>query len=135
MPDTVPAPAPIRFTHREILLMLSGTMCGMFLGAIDQTIVATALPAMAGELHGIQYMSWAVSAYLLCSTSSTPIYGKLSDLYGRRPVFIAAIALFLAGSIVCGMAQSMTMLIAGRAIQGLGGGGLLSLTQTIMADI
>src|SRR5579875_353410 len=133
MPDTIEA--PVRFTHREILLMLSGTMCGMFLGAIDQTIVATALPAMAGELHGIQYMSWAVSAYLLCSTSSTPIYGKLSDLYGRRPLFVSAIAFFLVGSIVCGAAQSMGMLIAGRAIQGLGGGGLLSLTQTIMADM
>ena len=90
------------FTHREILLMLSGTMCGMFLGAIDQTIVATALPAMAGELHGIEYMSWAVAAYLLTSTASTPIYGKLSDLYGRRPLFVSAIAIFLLGSIICG---------------------------------
>ncbi len=133
MPDTLNAPP--RFTHREIMLMLSGTMCGMFLGAIDQTIVATALPAMAGELHGIEYMSWAVSAYLLSSTSSVPIYGKLSDLYGRRPLFVAAIFIFLVGSIVCGAAQSMGMLIAGRAIQGLGGGGLLSLTQTIMADM
>src|SRR5215469_8481071 len=135
MPDTVTAPAPIRFTHREILLMLSGTMCGMFLGAIDQTIVATALPAMAGELHGIEYMAWAVSAYLLTSTASTPIYGKLSDLYGRRPLFVSAIAIFLLGSVICGAAQSMGMLIGGRAIQGLGGGGLLSLSQTIMADL
>jgi EmrB/QacA subfamily drug resistance transporter len=135
MPDTIDAPSPIRFTHREILLMLSGTMCGMFLGAIDQTIVATALPAMAGELHGIEYMSWAVSAYLLTSTASTPIYGKLSDLYGRRPLFVSAIAIFLLGSIICGVAQSMGMLIGGRAIQGLGGGGLLSLSQTIMADL
>jgi EmrB/QacA subfamily drug resistance transporter len=133
MPDTLNA--PVRFSHREILLMLSGTMCGMFLGAIDQTIVATALPAMAGELHGIEYMSWAVSAYLLCSTASTPLYGKLSDLYGRRPLYVTAIALFLVGSIVCGAAQSMGMLISGRAIQGLGGGGLLSLAQTIMADM
>jgi len=135
MPDTATAPAPIRFTHREILLMLSGTMCGMFLGAIDQTIVATALPAMAGELHGIEYMSWAVAAYLLTSTASTPIYGKLSDLYGRRPLFVSAIAIFLLGSIICGAAQSMVMLIGGRAIQGLGGGGLISLTMTIMADL
>ncbi|HEY3918521.1 MAG TPA: MDR family MFS transporter [Stellaceae bacterium] len=134
MPDTV-IPAPVRFSHREILLMLSGTMCGMFLGAIDQTIVATALPAMAGELHGIEFMSWAVSAYLLTSTASTPIYGKLSDLYGRRRLFVSAIGIFLLGSICCGAAQSMTMLIGGRAIQGLGGGGLLSLSQTIMADM
>src|SRR5215475_11547752 len=131
MPDTVTAPAPIRFTHREILLMLSGTMCGMFLGAIDQTIVATALPAMAGELHGIEYMSWAVAAYLLTSTASTAIYGKLSDLYGRRPLFVSAIAIFLLGSIVCGMAENMTVLIIGRTVQGLGGGGLIALAQTI----
>jgi EmrB/QacA subfamily drug resistance transporter len=135
MPDTVTTPAPVRFTHREILLMLSGTMCGMFLGAIDQTIVATALPAMAGELHGIEYMSWAVAAYLLTSTASTPIYGKLSDLYGRRPLFVSAIAIFLIGSVICGIAQSMGMLIGGRAIQGLGGGGLISLSMTIMADL
>jgi EmrB/QacA subfamily drug resistance transporter len=135
MPDTVTTPAPVRFTHREILLMLSGTMCGMFLGAIDQTIVATALPAMAGELHGIEYMSWAVAAYLLTSTASTPIYGKLSDLYGRRPLFVSAIAIFLIGSVICGVAQSMGMLIGGRAIQGLGGGGLISLSMTIMADL
>jgi EmrB/QacA subfamily drug resistance transporter len=135
MPDTVTAPAPARFTHREILLMLSGTMCGMFLGAIDQTIVATALPAMAGELHGIQYMAWAVAAYLLTSTASTPIYGKLSDLYGRRRLFVSAIGIFLLGSIICGAAQSMSMLIGGRAVQGLGGGGLITLAQTIMADM
>jgi EmrB/QacA subfamily drug resistance transporter len=133
MPDTLNA--PVRFSHREILLMLSGTMCGMFLGAIDQTIVATALPAMAGELHGIQYMSWAVAAYLLTSTASTPIYGKLSDLYGRRLLFVSAIGIFLVGSIVCGAAINMSMLIGGRAIQGLGGGGLITLAQTIMADM
>ena len=134
MPDTVNSP-PVRFSHREILLMLSGTMCGMFLGAIDQTIVATALPAMAGELHGIQYMSWAVAAYLLTSTASTPIYGKLSDLYGRRLLFISAIGIFLLGSIICGAALNMSMLIGGRAVQGLGGGGLITLSQTIMADM
>ncbi len=102
MPDTVTT-APASFSHRDILHMLSGTMLGMFLGALDQTIVATALPAMAGELHGMEYMSWAVSAYLLTSTASTPIYGKLSDLYGRRPLFIAAIGFFLLGSLVCGL--------------------------------
>ncbi len=134
MPDTLTAEPP-RFSHREIMHMLSGTMLGMFLGAIDQTIVATALPAMAGELHGMEYMAWVVSAYLLTSTASTPIYGKLSDLYGRRPLFIAAIAIFFIGSVVCGAAQNMSELIAGRAIQGLGGGGLISLAQTIIADL
>jgi EmrB/QacA subfamily drug resistance transporter len=134
MPDTV-TPAPLRFSHRDILYMLSGTMLGMFLGALDQTIVATALPAMAGALHGIESMSWVVSAYLLTSTAATPIYGKLSDLYGRRPLFIAAIGFFLLGSLICGLAQSMPQLIAGRSVQGLGGGGLISLAMTIIADI
>src|SRR5258708_2907160 len=106
MPDTMTAEPP-RFSHSEIMHMLSGTMLGMFLGAIDQTIVATALPAMAGELHGMEYMAWVVSAYLLTSTASTPIYGKLSDLYGRRPLFVAAIAIFFIGSVVCGGAQTM----------------------------
>ena len=133
MPDTLTEPP--RFSHREIVHMLSGTMLGMFLGAIDQTIVATALPAMAGELHGMEYMSWVVSAYLLTSTASTPIYGKLSDLYGRRLLFIAAIAIFLLGSVICALAPNMTLLIGGRAIQGLGGGGLISLAQTIVADL
>ncbi len=134
MRDSV-TPGAAGFSHRDILHMLSGTMLGMFLGALDQTIVATALPAMAGELHGMEYMSWAVSAYLLTSTAATPIYGKLSDLYGRRPLFIAAIGFFLLGSLIGGLAQSMTQLIAGRTVQGLGGGGLISLAMTIIADI
>jgi len=134
MPDTL-TPASPGFSHRDILYMLSGTMLGMFLGALDQTIVATALPAMAGALHGIESMSWVVSGYLLTSTAATPIYGKLSDLYGRRPLFIVAIGLFLLGSLMCGLAQTMPHLIAGRAVQGMGGGGLISLAQTIIADI
>lgn len=134
MPDTL-ASQPVRFSHREILYMLSGTMLGLFLGALDQTIVATALPAMAGDLHGMESMSWVVSAYLLTATASTPIYGKLSDLYGRRPLFAAAIGIFLLGSIISGTAQSMDQLIAGRTVQGLGGGGLISLAMTIVADI
>jgi len=133
-PHAGAAPAQ-SFTHREILFMISGTVAGMFLGALDQTIVSTALPAMVGELHGMELMSWTVSAYLLTSTASTPIYGKLSDIYGRSALFRAAIAIFLTGSIVCGAAQNMTMLIAGRAVQGLGGGGLISLAMTIIADI
>jgi EmrB/QacA subfamily drug resistance transporter len=134
-PGGLPDVTAPRFSHREIMHMLSGTMLGMFLGAIDQTIVATALPAMAGELHGMEYMAWVVSAYLLTSTAATPIYGKLSDLYGRRPLFITAIGIFLLGSLVGALAQNMATLIAGRAIQGLGGGGLISLAQTIIADL
>ncbi len=130
-----PHPAPVSFSHRDIMHMLSGTMLGMFLGAVDQTIVATALPVMAGELHGIALMSWAVSGYLLTATAATPIYGKLSDLYGRRPMFLIAVCFFLLGSIGGGLAQTMGQLIAARAIQGLGGGGLISLAMTIVADI
>jgi EmrB/QacA subfamily drug resistance transporter len=128
-------PPRLAFSHREILSMLSGTVLGMFLGALDQTIVATSLPAMVGDLNGTQHLSWVVSAYLVTSTASTPIYGKLSDLYGRSALFRTAIANFLLGSIVCGLAHSMGWLIAGRALQGLGGGGLVSLALTIIADI
>ena len=123
------------YSHRDIMHMLSGTVLGMFLGALDQTIVATSLPAMVGELHGMEHMSWTIAAYLLSSTAATPVYGKLSDLYGRRALFGTAIAIFLVGSIACGLAASMGMLIAGRAVQGLGGGGLVSLALTIIADI
>jgi EmrB/QacA subfamily drug resistance transporter len=129
------AATPVVFSHREILIILSGTLLGLFLGAIDQTIVATALPAIAGELHGMAHLSWTVSAYLLTATASTPIYGKLSDLYGRRALFRTAIAIFVVGSAWCALAHGMGELIAARALQGLGGGGLISLAQTIVADI
>ncbi len=147
-PPPPPPPAPVKregaspapvvaagFRHREILHMLSGTLLGMFLGALDQTVVATALPAMVGELHGMEHMAWTVAAYLLTSTASTPIYGKLSDIYGRSALFRTAIAIFLIGSVGCALAQTMGQLIAGRAVQGLGAGGLVSLAMTIIADI
>jgi len=132
MPDSL---NPAGFSHRDILHMLSGTVLGMFLGALDQTIVATSLPAMVGDLHGMEHMSWTVSAYLLTATASTPIYGKLSDLHGRSAVFRFAIAIFLVGSVVSALAGTMGWLIAGRAVQGLGGGGLISIALTIIADI
>jgi EmrB/QacA subfamily drug resistance transporter len=134
MPEAI-GPQPASFSHREIMFILSGTLLGMFLGAIDQTIVATALPAIAGEMHGMEHMSWAVSSYLLTSTASTLIYGKLGDIYGRRALFTVALGIFVLGSIFCGLAQTMGQLIAGRAVQGLGGGGLVSLAITIIADI
>ncbi|HUZ72320.1 MAG TPA: MDR family MFS transporter [Stellaceae bacterium] len=133
MPDALTLNAG--FAHRDILHMLSGTVLGMFLGALDQTIVATSLPAMVGDLHGMEHMSWTVSAYLLTATASTPIYGKLSDLHGRSAVFRTAIAIFLVGSVASALAQTMGWLIAGRALQGLGGGGLVSIALTIIADI
>jgi EmrB/QacA subfamily drug resistance transporter len=134
MPDAM-TPQPAGFSHREIMYILSGTLLGMFLGAIDQTIVATALPALAGEMHGMEHMSWVVSSYLLTSTASTLIYGKLGDIYGRRALFRVALGVFVLGSILCGVAQNMGQLIAARAVQGIGGGGLVSLAITIIADI
>lgn len=127
--------APAYLTHREIVQVMIGLMAGMFLAALDQSIVGTALPSIVSDLGGLAHMSWVVTAYLLTSTASTPLWGKISDLYGRRPMFQAAILIFLAGSLVAGAAQGMTMLILGRAIQGLGGGGLIALALAIVGDV
>ncbi|HLJ20093.1 MAG TPA: MDR family MFS transporter [Stellaceae bacterium] len=121
-------------SHREILRILSGVLLGMFLAALDQTIITTALPTMAAELGGVEHLSWVVSVYLLTTTVSTPIYGKLSDLYGRRPLLLIAIGIFLLGSALAALAQTMPQLIGARALQGLGGGGLITLAQTVIAD-
>jgi EmrB/QacA subfamily drug resistance transporter len=121
--------------RRQILLLMGGLMTGMLLAALDQTIVGTALPTIVGELGGIAHYSWVVTAYLLASTASTPLYGKISDLYGRRPVFLFAIGTFLLGSLLAGMAQDMTQLIVTRGIQGLGAGGLMTLAFTIISDV
>lgn len=128
-------PTPPRMTHRQILLVFSGLMLGMFLASLDQTIVATALPTMVGELGGLEHLSWVVTAYLVTSTVAAPLYGKVSDLYGRKIVFQAAIAIFLAGSVLSGLSQSMGQLIAFRAVQGLGAGGLMVMAMTIVGDI
>jgi EmrB/QacA subfamily drug resistance transporter len=123
------------FTHRQILLVYSGLMMGILLAALDQTIVATALPTIVGDLGGIQHLSWVVTAYLLSSTASVPLYGKVSDLYGRRIVFQFAIVTFLVGSALSGLAQNMAWLIVARAIQGIGGGGLMAMAMTIIGDV
>jgi len=123
------------FSHREILGILSGILLGMMLAALDQSIIATALPAIAGELGGFEHLSWIVAGYLLTATASTPVYGKLSDLYGRRLMLEIAIALFVLASALCGLAQTMPELIAARGLQGLGGGGLISMAQAIIADV
>jgi EmrB/QacA subfamily drug resistance transporter len=107
----------------------------MLLAALDQTIVGTALPTIVGKLGGINHYSWVVTAYLLASTASTPLYGKVSDLYGRRPLLMFAIGTFLVGSLLAGLSQNMTELIAFRAIQGLGAGGLMTLAFTIVSDV
>src|ERR671913_1822184 len=126
---------PGYLSRSQIRVVLSGLMAGMFLAALDQSIVATALPQITSELGGLEHLSWVVTAYLLTSTSSTPLWGKISDLYGRRPIFPTAIIVFLAGSLVAGAADSMSMLIGGRAIQGLGAGGLLALALSIIGDV
>jgi EmrB/QacA subfamily drug resistance transporter len=122
-------------THRQIVSILSGLMAGMFLAALDQTIVATAIRTIADDLQGLSVQAWATTAYLITATISTPLYGKLSDLYGRRPFFLAAISVFVVGSALCGLADSMWQLAAFRAVQGLGAGGLFSLALTIIGDI
>jgi EmrB/QacA subfamily drug resistance transporter len=122
-------------THKEIMLILSGLMTGMLLAALDQTIVSSALKSIVEDFNGLEHYTWVVTAYLLTSTASTPLYGKISDLYGRRIVFQFAILTFLLGSLLAGASTNMTQLILTRALQGLGGGGLMALTFVIIGDI
>ena len=131
----VPAPGPGAFTHRQIVTILGGLMLGILLAALDQTIVATAIRTIADDLHGLDLQAWATTAYLITATISTPLYGKLSDLYGRKPFFLTAIAVFIVGSVLCTISTSMYELAAFRAIQGLGAGGLMSLALAIVGDI
>ena len=126
---------PRTLTHPEIRTIMFGIMMAMFLGALDQTIVATALPTIGRRFGNLDNLSWVVTAYLLTATAVTPLYGKLSDIHGRRTMMLAAIGIFIAGSIACALAPSMIALVYGRALQGIGGGGLLALAQTIIADI
>ncbi|MFB7109029.1 MFS transporter [Streptomyces sp. NPDC056190] len=134
VPAPPPAPAP-RLGPRGVRLVFVGLMLALLLAALDQMIVATALPKIVGELHGLDRMSWAITAYLLTSTIGLPIYGKLGDLIGRKGVFQFAIAVFVAGSALAGRAQTMDQLIAFRAVQGIGAGGLMIGVQAIIADI
>jgi EmrB/QacA subfamily drug resistance transporter len=122
-------------THKQILVILSGLMTGMLLAALDQTIVSTALKRIVEDFNGLEHYSWVVTAYLLTSTAATPLYGKISDIYGRRHVFQFAIVVFLIGSLLAGAAQSMGQLIAFRAVQGIGAGGLMAMTFAIIGDI
>ena len=122
-------------TRRQIMLVIVGLMFAMFLSSLSQTVVGTAMRTIADDLHGLDQQAWVVTAFLITSTVVTPIYGKLSDIFGRRPLFIFAIILFLIGSIASSFSQSMIMLAAFRALQGLGAGGLMSLPLAIMADV
>ena len=131
----VPGGAAPAFTHRQILTIFVGLMLGLFLAALDQTIVATAIRTVADDLKGLSLQAWVTTAYLITSTITTPLYGKLSDLYGRKPFFLLAISLFIVGSAACGTANNMYELAAYRAFQGLGAGGLFSLALAIIGDI
>jgi EmrB/QacA subfamily drug resistance transporter len=132
-PATKPEPRPL--THPEIRAIVIGIMLAMFLGALDQTIVATALPTIGRHFGDLGDLAWVVTAYLLTATAVTPLYGKLSDIHGRRALMLIAIVVFVLGSLACALAPSMTALVYARALQGLGGGGLMALAQTIIADI
>jgi EmrB/QacA subfamily drug resistance transporter len=138
------APSGDYLSHRQILVVMGGLMAGMFLAALDQSIVGVALPKITSELGGLDKLSWVVTAYLLTSTAATPLWGKISDLLGRRPIFQAAIVVFLLGSVICGFASPIAswmdvsgidVMIAGRAVQGLGGGGLMSLALAVIGDV
>ena len=130
----VPA-SPGVLTHRQILTILSGLLLGMFLASLDQTIVSTAMKTIADKLNGQTAQAWVTTSYLVTSTVSTPLYGKLSDLYGRKPFYLFAIGIFVVGSVLCGTAQNIYVLAGYRALQGLGAGGLLSLAFAIVGDI
>jgi EmrB/QacA subfamily drug resistance transporter len=125
----------MNLTHRQVQIVFSGLMAGMLLAALDQTIVATALPTIVGDLGGLRHLSWVVTAYILTSTVSVPLWGKVSDLVGRKRIFQTAIVIFLVGSVLSGLSQNMGELIGFRALQGAGAGGLLATAQAIIGDI
>src|SRR6516165_5119217 len=136
MPEPQPGPQPGRWvlSHGEIRTIVFGLMLAMFLAALNQTIVATALPTIGRDFRDFELLPWIVTAYLLSSTVVAPLYGKLSDIYGRRAMMLASIGIFVAGSAACAAAHDMIMLILGRGLQGIGGGGILPLAQAILAD-
>src|SRR5258707_15311971 len=128
-------PPGYEFTIGRILAIYSGLMVTLLLAALDQTIVATALPRIVGDLGGITQYSWVFTAYMLTSTVTVPLYGKLGDAYGRKYLFLFAIAVFLVGSALCGLSTSMTQLVIFRAVQGIGAGGLFPLSLAVIGNI
>jgi EmrB/QacA subfamily drug resistance transporter len=133
--DAPPIAPRTPLTPREIRTILISLMLAMFLAALDQTIVATALPTIGRQFHDVSNLSWVITAYLLASTAVAPVFGSLSDIYGRRAVIIVALSLFIAGSVLCALAPNMPVLILARGLQGLGGGGILPIVQTVISDI
>src|SRR5213079_1252262 len=131
-PATWPRPPLTRSEVRTILMSL---MLTMFLAALDQTIVAAALPTIGGQFHDVSNLSWVITAYLLASTAVAPVFGTLSDIYGRRAMIITALSLFIAGSVLCALAPNMPVLILARGLQGLGGGGIMPIVQTVISDV
>src|SRR4030088_170440 len=130
-----PAPAPPAVARSRLRVIFAGLMLVMLLAALDQTIVSTALPTIVGDLGGASHLSWVVTAYLLAETVSTALIGKFGDMYGRKRMFLLSVIVFLAGSFFCGFANSMLWLIAFRAVQGLGAGGLLVTASALIADV
>ncbi|HQT77731.1 MAG: hypothetical protein B7Z80_09205 [Rhodospirillales bacterium 20-64-7] len=126
---------PPRFTHQQILKVITGILLCIFLAAIDQTVVIPAVPAIAADLHGFDHLAWIVSAYLLTSTAMTPIYGKLSDIYGRRVLLLIALAVFAVASVLCAVSANLWQLVGARALQGVGGAGLMAMAQAAIADV
>src|SRR5579872_5638780 len=131
-PEPPVAPA---LDHATIRTIMAGLMLAMFLSALEQTIVAPALPAIGRSLAALDNLSWVVTAYLLAATAATPLFGKLSDIHGRRAIMLLAIVIFMVGSLVCALAPTISILVIGRSLQGIGGGGLIPIAQTVIADL
>jgi MFS family permease len=132
-PPIAPSRAPL--TQAEVRTILMSLLLTMFLAALDQTIVATALPTMGRQFHDVSNLSWVITAYLLASTAVAPVFGTLSDIYGRRVMIIVSLSLFIAGSVLCALAPTMPILILARGLQGLGGGGIMPVVQTVISDV
>lgn len=133
--DAAPVVASARPSRSEVRTILASLMLTMFLAALDQTIVATALPTIGRQFHDVTTLSWIITAYFLASTAVAPLFGTLSDIYGRRAMIVTALGLFIAGSVLCALAQNMAMLIVARGVQGIGGGGILPVVQAVISDV
>src|ERR1043166_3985073 len=133
--DAPPIAPRAPLTPDEVRAILVSLMLAMFLAALDQTIVATALPTIGRQFHDVSSLSWVITAYLLASTAVAPVFGTLSDIYGRRAMIVAALSLFVAGSVLCALAPNMPVLIIARGLQGLGGGGIMPIVQTVISDV
>src|SRR6478736_4089797 len=133
--DAPPIAPPAPLTPDEVRTILTSLMLTMFLAALDQTIVATALPTIGRQFHDVSSLSWVITAYLLASTAVAPVFGTLSDIYGRRAMIILSMTLFVAGSVLCALAPNMPVLIFARGLQGLGGGGIMPIVQTVISDV